>query len=69
MCRGFLLPASHVIHTVGPIYDVDSNPAASLASAYRLLFQLVLDKLLFVIFEFAKVYSIVFWFAVIITHD
>ncbi|WJX16485.1 hypothetical protein P8452_06505 [Trifolium repens] len=32
---GFLLPASHVIHTVGPIYDVDSNPAASLASAYR----------------------------------
>jgi len=35
MCRGFLLPASHVIHTVGPIYDVDSNPAASLASAYR----------------------------------
>ncbi|XP_050891837.1 uncharacterized protein LOC127097383 [Lathyrus oleraceus] len=32
---GFMLPASHVIHTVGPIYNVDSNPAASLASAYR----------------------------------
>lgn len=32
---GFMLPASHVIHTVGPIYSVDSNPAASLASAYR----------------------------------
>ncbi|MED6124586.1 hypothetical protein PIB30_060263 [Stylosanthes scabra] len=32
---GFKLPASHVIHTVGPIYDADSNPAASLASAYR----------------------------------
>ncbi|XP_014502501.1 uncharacterized protein LOC106762897 isoform X1 [Vigna radiata var. radiata] len=33
--RGFMLPASHVIHTVGPIYSSDSNPAASLASAYR----------------------------------
>ncbi|KAK9282979.1 hypothetical protein L1049_011205 [Liquidambar formosana] len=32
---GFKLPASHVIHTVGPIYDVDSNPEASLKSAYR----------------------------------
>ncbi|KAI4306929.1 hypothetical protein L6164_030169 [Bauhinia variegata] len=32
---GFRLPASHVIHTVGPIYNSDSNPAASLASAYR----------------------------------
>ncbi|XP_059667368.1 uncharacterized protein LOC132312849 [Cornus florida] len=32
---GFGLPASHVIHTVGPIYDVDSNPEASLTSAYR----------------------------------
>ncbi|XP_054797988.1 uncharacterized protein LOC129303022 [Prosopis cineraria] len=33
--RGFRLPASHVIHTVGPIYNSDINPAASLASAYR----------------------------------
>ncbi|KAK7385000.1 hypothetical protein VNO78_30707 [Psophocarpus tetragonolobus] len=32
---GFMLPASYVIHTVGPIYKADSNPAASLASAYR----------------------------------
>ncbi|KAJ0570029.1 putative Macro domain-containing protein [Helianthus annuus] len=27
---GFELPASHVIHTVGPIYDADSNAPASL---------------------------------------
>ncbi|TKY55982.1 TATA box-binding protein-associated factor RNA polymerase I subunit A [Spatholobus suberectus] len=32
---GFMLPASHVIHTVGPIYSAHSNPAASLTSAYR----------------------------------
>ncbi|KAL6977554.1 hypothetical protein U1Q18_026350 [Sarracenia purpurea var. burkii] len=32
---GFRLHASHVIHTVGPIYDVDENPEASLRSAYR----------------------------------
>ncbi|MED6170692.1 hypothetical protein PIB30_033458 [Stylosanthes scabra] len=32
---GFRLPASHVVHTVGPIYNSNSNPAASLASAYR----------------------------------
>ncbi|XP_057952952.1 uncharacterized protein LOC131147200 [Malania oleifera] len=32
---GFKLPASHVIHTVGPIYDMDSNPEASLKNAYR----------------------------------
>lgn len=32
---GFRLPASHVIYTVGPIYSVDSNPTASLRSAYR----------------------------------
>ncbi|KAI9110698.1 hypothetical protein K1719_018136 [Acacia pycnantha] len=32
---GFKLPASHIIHTVGPIYNLDSNPATSLASAYR----------------------------------
>ncbi|XP_059627898.1 uncharacterized protein LOC132270723 [Cornus florida] len=33
--QGFRLPASHVIHTVGPIYDVDGDPEASLRSAYR----------------------------------
>ncbi|KAL9421827.1 hypothetical protein AB3S75_034155 [Citrus x aurantiifolia] len=32
---GFKLPASHVIHTVGPIYDADSNPEASLRNAYK----------------------------------
>ncbi|PSR93255.1 Macro domain-containing protein [Actinidia chinensis var. chinensis] len=32
---GFRLPASHVIHTVGPIYNADGNPEASLRSAYR----------------------------------
>lgn len=32
---GFKLRASHVIHTVGPIYDVDSNPEAYLKSAFR----------------------------------
>ncbi|KAL6581280.1 hypothetical protein OROMI_007203 [Orobanche minor] len=32
---GFQLPASHVIHTVGPIYNVDTNPEASLRNAYR----------------------------------
>ncbi|KAG6404349.1 hypothetical protein SASPL_136595 [Salvia splendens] len=33
--RGFRLPASHVIHTVGPIYDSDKNPEAALRNAYR----------------------------------
>ncbi|KAK6932919.1 Macro domain [Dillenia turbinata] len=32
---GFKLPASHIIHTVGPVYDTDSNPEGSLRSAYR----------------------------------
>ncbi|EPS73669.1 hypothetical protein M569_01088 [Genlisea aurea] len=32
---GFRLPASHVIHTVGPIYGVDRNPRVSLSNAYR----------------------------------
>lgn len=35
MCRGFRLPASRVIHTVGPIYDADRRPEVSLRSAYR----------------------------------
>ncbi|XP_010525406.1 PREDICTED: uncharacterized protein LOC104803204 isoform X2 [Tarenaya hassleriana] len=33
--QGFHLPASHVIHTVGPIYDSDSNPKESLSNAYK----------------------------------
>ncbi|EEF41571.1 macro domain-containing protein VPA0103 [Ricinus communis] len=32
---GFKLPASHVIHTVGPIYDANRNSAAILKNAYR----------------------------------
>ncbi|XP_058007918.1 uncharacterized protein LOC131182395 isoform X1 [Hevea brasiliensis] len=32
---GFKLPASCVIHTVGPIHFIDKNPAASLRNAYR----------------------------------
>ncbi|KAK3219339.1 hypothetical protein Dsin_013309 [Dipteronia sinensis] len=32
---GFELPASRVIHTVGPIYGWDSNPEASLRNAYK----------------------------------
>ncbi|XP_042045008.1 macro domain-containing protein XCC3184-like [Salvia splendens] len=32
---GFRLPASHVIHTVGPIYHSDKNPEAALRNAYR----------------------------------
>jgi len=32
---GFRLPASHVIHTVGPIYDAHRNPEVYLRSAYR----------------------------------
>ncbi|OMO90018.1 Appr-1-p processing [Corchorus olitorius] len=32
---GFKLPASHVIHTVGPIYDYDKDPKASLRNAYK----------------------------------
>ncbi|URD88219.1 hypothetical protein MUK42_28483 [Musa troglodytarum] len=31
----FRLPVSHVIHTVGPIYDVDKQPEVSLSNAYR----------------------------------
>ncbi|XP_042425120.1 macro domain-containing protein VPA0103-like isoform X5 [Zingiber officinale] len=31
----FQLPVSHVIHTVGPIYDVDEHPEVSLSNAYR----------------------------------
>jgi O-acetyl-ADP-ribose deacetylase (regulator of RNase III) len=32
---GFRLPAKHVIHTVGPVYDRDPDPARALASAFR----------------------------------
>ncbi|XP_021758208.1 uncharacterized protein LOC110723185 [Chenopodium quinoa] len=32
---GFRLPAAHVIHTVGPIYDAVKNPEALLKNAYK----------------------------------
>nr|XP_029144855.1 uncharacterized protein LOC112709195 [Arachis hypogaea] len=41
---GFRLPASHVVHTVGPIYNSNSNPAASLSSAYRNSLRVAKDK-------------------------
>ncbi|KAL0740092.1 hypothetical protein Bca4012_081605 [Brassica carinata] len=33
--RGFNLPASHVVHTVGPVYNAEKNPEKLLESAYR----------------------------------
>jgi O-acetyl-ADP-ribose deacetylase (regulator of RNase III) len=36
------LPAKWVIHTVGPRYDIDPNPAELLASAYHSSYQLAL---------------------------
>ena len=38
------LAASHVIHTVGPRYDIDPEPPVLLASAYRNSYQLALDN-------------------------
>nr|GEX12122.1 appr-1-p processing [Tanacetum cinerariifolium] len=35
--RLFKLPASHVIQTVGPYYDENSNVSALLSGAYRYL--------------------------------
>ena len=32
---GFALPARHVLHTVGPIYESDAESAPLLAGAYR----------------------------------
>ncbi|KAF2319281.1 hypothetical protein GH714_014402 [Hevea brasiliensis] len=41
---GFKLPASHVIHTVGPIYETDRNAASSLKNAYRNSFTVAKDN-------------------------
>ncbi|GLC41625.1 hypothetical protein PLESTB_000695300 [Pleodorina starrii] len=41
---GFRLPARHVIHTVGPIYENARESAPLLAAAYRSSMQLALDK-------------------------
>lgn len=38
------LPARHVIHTVGPRYHVDAEPAQLLASAYHSSYRLALDN-------------------------
>lgn len=38
------LKARYVIHTVGPRYAIDPNPAALLARAYRSAFRLALDN-------------------------
>ncbi|PKI46188.1 hypothetical protein CRG98_033446 [Punica granatum] len=48
---GFKLPASHVIHTVGPIYDTDKNPQESLRSAYKYNITVCLPIVHFVLFS------------------
>ncbi|XP_078436513.1 appr-1-p processing enzyme family protein [Wolffia australiana] len=40
----FRLPVATVIHTVGPIYDVDRQPEASLRSAYRSCLELAKEN-------------------------
>ncbi|KAH9767493.1 Macro domain-containing protein [Citrus sinensis] len=51
---GFKLPASHVIHTVGPIYDADSNPEASLRNAYKYPYEEAATVALSTVKEFAN---------------
>lgn len=41
---GFRLPARHVIHTVGPIYDSHPAPARALASAFRSSLSLAVEN-------------------------
>ena len=43
-CRGFDLPAKHVIHTVGPIYEDAETSAPELAAAHRNSLQLANEK-------------------------
>lgn len=33
--RAFRLPVAYVVHTVGPIYDMDRHPDVSLRNAYK----------------------------------
>lgn len=33
--RGFNLPVSWIIHTVGPVYDMEEDPGSKLSDAYR----------------------------------
>ena len=35
LTKGYDLPAKYVIHTVGPIYDQETDPAGLLAEAYK----------------------------------
>jgi O-acetyl-ADP-ribose deacetylase (regulator of RNase III) len=42
--KGYNLPAKHVIHTVGPVYDDEENPKALLGDAYRNSLQLAEDN-------------------------
>ncbi|GER37680.1 asparagine--tRNA ligase [Striga asiatica] len=46
--------ASYVIHTFGPIYNVEENPQASLRNAYRYLYDEVAAYALSIIKEFAE---------------
>ncbi len=41
---GFELPASYVIHTVGPVYHGEERDAALLASAYRSCLELAVEN-------------------------
>ncbi|KAK6929565.1 Macro domain, partial [Dillenia turbinata] len=52
--KGFKLPASQVIHTVGPVYDTDSNPEGSLRSAYSYPFDEAATIAVSTIKEFAN---------------
>ncbi len=40
--KGYNLPAKYVIHTVGPIYDEEPDPATLLASCYKNSLELAL---------------------------
>ncbi|WP_028316738.1 O-acetyl-ADP-ribose deacetylase [Desulfatibacillum aliphaticivorans] len=42
--KGYNLPAKHVIHTVGPVYSRESNPAELLANCYKSSLALARDN-------------------------
>lgn len=42
--KGYNLPAKYVIHTVGPIYDEEPEPARLLASCYKSSLELALKN-------------------------
>lgn len=41
---GFKLPAAHVIHTVGPVYYIERDPASLLSEAYKNSVSLAIEK-------------------------